>query len=129
MICKFWQVTKICFGPLGILIEQSGLKRESTNQEQLPHQIQIQIPLTKCYPFTDTPKKYINTCILISSSSTAFVIDFLYRLLSIMKTYKLLKYQDKGKGTMELKSEVPDFKKNKTHNTFTGQFTEEKKFN
>ena len=30
-----------------------------------------------------------------------------------MKTYKLLKYQDKGKGTMELKSEVPDFKKNK----------------
>ena len=44
-----------------------------------------------------------------------------------MKTYKLLKYQDKEKGTMELKSEVPDFKKNKTHNTFTGQFTEEKK--
>ena len=30
---------------------------------------------------------------------------------------------------MELKSEVPDFKKNKTHNTFIGQFTEEKKFN
>ena len=46
-----------------------------------------------------------------------------------MKTYKLLKYQDKGKGTKELKSEVPDFKKNKTDNTFTGQFTEEKKFN
>ena len=44
-----------------------------------------------------------------------------------MKTNKLLKYQDKGKGTKELKSEVPDFKKNKTHNTFTGQFTEEKK--
>ena len=43
-----------------------------------------------------------------------------------MKTYKLLKYQDKGKGTMELKSEVLDFKKNKTDNTFTGQFTEEK---
>ena len=46
-----------------------------------------------------------------------------------MKTYILLKYQDKGKGTMELKSEVPNFKKNKTHNTFIGQFTEEKKFN
>ena len=46
-----------------------------------------------------------------------------------MKTYKLLKYQDKGKGTKELKSEVTDFKKNKTDNTFTGQFTEEKKFN
>ena len=47
----------------------------------------------------------------------------------MMKTYKLLKYQDKGKGTMELKSEVPDFKKNKTHNTFTSQFIEGKKFN
>ena len=46
-----------------------------------------------------------------------------------MKTYKLLKYQDKRKGTKELKSEVPNFKKNKTNNTFTGQFTEEKKFN
>ena len=46
-----------------------------------------------------------------------------------MKTYKLLKYQDKGKGTMELKCEVPDFKKNKTDNTFTSQFTEEKIFN
>ena len=46
-----------------------------------------------------------------------------------MKTYKLLKYQDKGKGTMELKSEVPDFKKNKTDNTFIGQFIEEKNFN
>ena len=47
----------------------------------------------------------------------------------MMKTYKLLKYQDKGKGTMEFKSEVPDFKKNKTCNTFTGQFIEGKKFN
>ena len=46
-----------------------------------------------------------------------------------MKTYKLLKYQDKGKGTLELKSGVPDFKKNKTDNTFTGEFTEEKNFN
>ena len=44
-----------------------------------------------------------------------------------MKTYKLLKFQDKGKGTMELKSEVSNFKKNKSRNTFTGQFTEEKK--
>ena len=46
-----------------------------------------------------------------------------------MKTYKLLKYKDKGKGTKELKSEVPNFKKNKTNNTSTGQFTKEKKFN
>ena len=46
-----------------------------------------------------------------------------------MKTYKLLKYQDKGRGTMELKSEVIDFKNNKTDFTFTGQFNAEKKFN
>ena len=43
-----------------------------------------------------------------------------------MKTYKLLKYQDKGKGTMKLKSKVPNFMKNKTDNTFIGQFIEEK---
>lgn len=47
----------------------------------------------------------------------------------MMKTYKLLKYQDEGKGTMELKSEVTDFKNNKTDFTFTGQFNAEKKFN
>ena len=46
-----------------------------------------------------------------------------------MKTYKLLKYQDKGRGTIELKSEVIDFKNNKTDFTFTGQFNAEKKFN
>ena len=46
-----------------------------------------------------------------------------------MKTYKLLKYQNKGKGTMKLKSEVPYFKKNKTDNTFIGQFIEERNFN